>query len=308
MCKFLCSCTIVRRRWTLAAAMIRRTGAARSNIGGVMPGIVISVKTSSSSCSSYITSYRFWITRSMCNKGARYACMDPMGSTGTRAIGKFRAGFSFDCHTWFWAQNYQSNKVSNDMLWVDVEDILHSDVMPTNKKFSWGRCSIDELQWLHNHGINIRNASAVNSPLHAKKSSRRSLYSADFFPGREIFPWNNFSCCSGNLASASWAEHLKYIHNHIIYIAIQYIYIYVYIYIYTYTHIYIYIFIIYIYIHIHMYLYTYISHGIASFPHHPHLLWFREPGLWFQPVWSCLGASLDEANLKPSEKFSKARS
>ena len=49
---------------------------------------------------------------------------------------------------------------------------------------------------------------------------------------------------------------------------------------------------LYIYTYIHMYLYTYMSHGIASFPHHPHLLWFREPGLWFQPVWSCLGASL----------------
>ena len=303
MCKFLWSCTIVRRRWTLAAAMIRRTGAARSNIGGVMPGKFIAVKTSSSSCSSNITSYRFWITRSMCNKGARYACMDAMGSTGTRAIGKLPK--SFDCHTWFWAQNYESNEVSNDMLWVDVEDILHSDVMPT-KKCPCGRCSIDELQWLHNHGINIRNASAVNSPLHAKKSSRRSLYSPDFFPGREIFPWNNFICCSGNLASASWAEHLKYIHNHIIYNTI-YIYTHIYIHIHIYTYIFIYI-CLYIYTYIHMYLYTYMSHGIASFPHHPHLLWFREPGLWFQPVWSCLGASLDEANLNPSGKCSKARS
>ena len=48
----------------------------------------------------------------------------------------------------------------------------------------------------------------------------------------------------------------------------------------------------YIYMYMNLNVYTNISHGIASFPHHPRLLWFREQGLWSQPVWSCLGAFL----------------
>ena len=84
--KLRCNCTMIHSRWSFAAVKRRWMGMDRANMGGVTPGRLRSASVSSRSCNSYLTSWRSWITRSICKSGARYTWMDDMRGTGTNAI------------------------------------------------------------------------------------------------------------------------------------------------------------------------------------------------------------------------------
>ena len=73
-----------------------------------------------------------------------------------------------------------------------------------------------DVSWLAIGKINIRNDSAVHSPLHEKKSSRRSLYSALFFPRRAKLRWHIF-CCALNLSHFMGKFVCPHTHTHIVY-------------------------------------------------------------------------------------------